>query len=286
MSVGPDGVDGGAVRLRLNAAEASVLQLLRGHDEPKGARIVMRELRPFGIDLSQASVSRLLVRLDDLGLTVSVGGKGRVLTPAGRSMAGMLLKQETRTTGLSVALDVTHIEQLLDLLRARRGLEREIVLVAAERATPDDLVELERAWRDHAEMVKESNYRGRVANEFHKVLVRSAHSALFETLSAAILYDALDALDPLLFLITSWNGTVREAPDEHHLIVDALRARDAETAQVILDGHLSRLITEVEELRDKDRDGLFANFLSFTTTRSDSGAYGPLPRVQWLFTIE
>lgn len=251
---------------RLTEAEASVLKSLRSYEEPRGARVVMRELNEQGFDLSQASVSRLLSRLDEAGFTASVGRKGRILTPSGRSLADTMLKQDARATGLSTALDVTHIEQLLDLLRARRGIEREIVRVAAKRATAADLDKLEKAWLDHEAMVQESSYRGRVANKFHKVLVRTAHSALFETLSAAILYDALDALDPLLFLITSWNGTVRDAPDEHRLIVEALRARDADTAERIIDEHLSRLIHEVEAFQKNDQEGLFTSLLSLTAS--------------------
>lgn len=249
---------------QLGPSEIAVLHLLQEDAAATGARVLMRALEPRGIFLSQASISRLLRRLDELGLTSPIDRKGRVLTPKGRALVEDLARREARATELSEALDITHVEQLLDLLRARRGLEREIVLAAVERATDADIDALERAWVQHTEMVNESEYRGAVANEFHKLLVKATHSSLFETVSEVILYDALSALDPLLFLITSWNGTVRDAPDEHRMLVDALRARDGSRAEQILDKHLSRLITEVEDFREKDRDGLFASFLSLT----------------------
>lgn len=257
---------------KLTVSERALVMLLRKTSAPLGARVVMRELTAIGISISEASTSRLLLRLDELGLTVPVGKKGRVLTDYGRTLAEGEYKQSTRTAELNRALDVTHVEQLIDLLRARRGLEREIVLLVCERASAQDFEALENSWCMHTEMVHSGQYRGIVANEFHKLLVKAAHSQLFEALSTVILYDALDELDPLLYLITSWGGTVEAAPDEHKMLIDALRKRDAIGAQTILDNHLTRLIQEVENFRNKDEAGLFASFLSLTTNNRSTSA--------------
>lgn len=240
----------------------AVLEIVGASSVPRGARYVARELHEAGYSMSEPTVSRLLTRLDESGMTVAAGAKGRVLTERGRTLVTEVLRNRSRGEELSGALDIQHIDQLLDLLRARRGLEREVILLAAERATAQDLDDLEDALNDHHHMVSGESYEGYVANRFHKILVRCTGSALFEALSTVVLYEALDALDPLLLVVTSLRGTVSDAPDEHRALLEALRRRDAHEAQSLLDEHLSRLISEVEDFKKNDGDGVFANLLS------------------------
>lgn len=248
----------------LSPETVSVLEILAVSAEPRGARLVARELREAGYSMSEPTVSRMLTKLDESGLTSAAGGKGRVLTERGRMLVEEIIRNRSRGEGLSGALDIQHVDQLLDLLRARRGLEREVIVLATERCTEDDLADLESALSDHRHMVSGESYEGYVANRFHKLLVRCSRSTLFEALSTVVLYDALDALDPLLLVVTSLHGTVHDAPDEHRALLEAMRRRDAATAQALLDDHLSRLIEEVEDFKRRDREGLFANLLSLT----------------------
>lgn len=250
----------------LTFAERIALGVLRTSSTPKGARSIVQELRRQGETMSEASVSRMLSRFDLAGFTEPVERKGRLLTAYGREVAENIHRQNSRSVGLTDALDVTKIDQLIDLLRARRGMESEIVLLAVERASDDDLAKVAAACSEHSKMVDSSDYRCAVANEFHKLLAQSAHSKLFETLSESVLYEALDALDPLLFLITSWRGTVHNAKEEHEMILEALRARDGKRAQTIMHSHLTRLITEVEQFKLADSNGLFESFLTLTAT--------------------
>lgn len=240
----------------------AVLEIIGASSVPRGARYIARELHEAGYTISEPTVSRLLTRLDEAGMTISEGVKGRVLTVRGRTLLTEILRNRSRGEELSGALDIQHIDQLLDLLRARRGIEREVILLAVERATEEDLKDLEDALDEHDQMISDEAYEGYVANKFHKILVRCTGSALFEALSSVVLYEALDALDPLLLVVTSLRGTVSDAPDEHRALLEALRARDARKAQDLLDEHLTRLISEVEDFKQNDSDGAFASLLS------------------------
>ncbi|MGX1695543.1 FCD domain-containing protein [Microbacterium keratanolyticum] len=240
----------------------AVLEIVGASSVPRGARHVARLLQEAGYTISEPTVSRLLTRLDESGMTIGAGSKGRVLTERGRALLTEILRNRSRGEELSGALNIQHIDQLLDLLRARRGLEREVIVLAVERATEEDLNDLEDALHDHRHMMSGGSYEGYVANRFHKILVRCTGSALFEALSTVVLYEALDALDPLLLVVTSLHGTVSDAPDEHRALLEALRQRDAPRAQALLDEHLSRLISEVEDFKKNDNDGVFSSLLS------------------------
>src|SRR5690606_28618628 len=127
----------------------AVLEILARGSVPRGARYVARELREAGYTISEPTVSRILTRLDEAGVTIAAGAKGRVLTERGRAMVSDIVRNRSREEELSGALDIQHIDQLLDLLRARRGLEREVIVLAAERATEEDFADLEAALSDH-----------------------------------------------------------------------------------------------------------------------------------------
>ena len=64
--------------------EFSMLRILGTHDGPIGATVIARELRAYGIDLTERAVRYHLQTLDAQGLTEGTGRSGRRLTEAGR----------------------------------------------------------------------------------------------------------------------------------------------------------------------------------------------------------
>lgn len=57
--------------------EVVLVMAIAQSDHPVGARLALRALADSGVRSSEASVSRMLGKLDALGLTVQAGRKGR-----------------------------------------------------------------------------------------------------------------------------------------------------------------------------------------------------------------
>lgn len=74
--VGASGVD---VERKVNA----ILRVLSESSEAIGARVIARQLKKQGIDLSERAVRYHLKLMDERGLTESAGRDGRLITPAG-----------------------------------------------------------------------------------------------------------------------------------------------------------------------------------------------------------
>ena len=61
----------------------TILRVLSESDEAVGARLIGRELKKHGIDLSERAVRYHLKLMDERGLTQLMGRDGRQITPAG-----------------------------------------------------------------------------------------------------------------------------------------------------------------------------------------------------------
>lgn len=84
----------------------SILRILSESHEPLGARVIARELKDHGIDLTERAVRYHLKLMDERGLTELVGRDGRVITPAGIEEIKSALVQD------KVGLAITKIELL------------------------------------------------------------------------------------------------------------------------------------------------------------------------------
>jgi len=61
----------------------AILRVLNEASHPLGARVLSRQLKDFGIDLTERAVRYHLKLMDERGLTRSVGRDGRLITPSG-----------------------------------------------------------------------------------------------------------------------------------------------------------------------------------------------------------
>jgi len=61
----------------------AILRVLKESPEPLGARVIARQLKDCGIDLTERAVRYHLKLMDERGLTQAVGRDGRLITPLG-----------------------------------------------------------------------------------------------------------------------------------------------------------------------------------------------------------
>jgi DNA-binding FadR family transcriptional regulator len=230
---------------RLTLHEAQLFRVLLAEDGPVGARIAARKMADRGINISEGTVSRLFLRLDDLGLSAAVGRQGRLVTAEGRRVGNIALANERRNEELDKAFEIRHVPQLIDLLQARRGLEREVAYVAAERATDDEIATLQRLAAEYQARQDLGVDVTACSMSFHRSLVTAAHSPLLEALAKTLLDERLEKFEPLLQSITESAGA-GSRPHEHQQIVQAVANRDADAAEALMAAHLTRMIDDAK----------------------------------------
>lgn len=239
---------------RGSAIDLVALELLRDSYGPVGNHKLVSALSAAGFGLAEATAGRVLRDLVTRGLARTLGKRGRVLTPAGRTMLDDLKRSLSRRQRSARLVDVASIgsaESLRDMLLVRRAIEPEAARLAASRASEEDIRQLDSFARAHCAAPAEGGSRVEPAVCFHCQLVRSSHHKFLIEIGLM----AIEQNDtPLLDRIAhnpgmgqlSQRETAKEAAalaKDHTAIVDAIRRHDPDAAERRMRAHIDRLLT-------------------------------------------
>jgi len=235
----------GRPRRYTDVLECEILRILAEHDGPVGSGTLQIALRRRGLRLSAPTVGRKLRELEVDGAVVKVGVRGRVLTPAGRDRFTEL-ERELRLASSSEALNqlITRgsKQEILELLEARRILEREIIRLAVRHATPKDVERLQRILHSQEERVARGELAVAEDVRFHDALAGIGGNRVLRSLLSVLRHQGQYS-----YIITYIRRRVGgQLAVDHVEILNALRARDVHRAQRAVDDHLRRLMRDVE----------------------------------------
>jgi len=136
-------------------------------------------------------------------------------------------------------------KQVFDLYELRRVLEASIVSIACERATDEELAELERFVKSSRDRPEDANASSLLAldEQFHERIARLTRN---DEMVQAV--QSINARIHYFRWIDMQNGRRRYTQQEHLRIVKALKARDAPTATQLIEGHISRRLDRIVEV--------------------------------------
>lgn len=225
--------------------EYLVLSVLDQAAEPVGSGAVCEWLRQHGHELSEATAGRFLRELDFRGLTERAGFRGRQLTAEGQNRLAELRRQRAAAASseeLLNAIRATGLKDLVDVLVARRALEREIASLAAARVTDRDLEAMEVLLTryeaaDAAEAAAEADFA------FHERLAEVAGNKVLQAATRLIRAEAESVPIPDAIRRRLKPQLARQ----HREILAALRARDPRWADRAMVAHLDGLIESVQQ---------------------------------------
>ncbi|WP_206477132.1 FadR/GntR family transcriptional regulator [Microbacterium sp. KRD172] len=144
---------------------------------------------------------------------------------------------EVVRAGISDLLALSSL-RAADITEARALIEIGIIPLVCERATDEDIAAL-RALNDAAFAAREQgNYDARASLDFHLRLAASAGNPAIDLLLTSFQRPILRALTE------AWHSGT-SGVEEHRRIVDAIAARDADTATTIMREHLQRTAVRV-----------------------------------------
>jgi DNA-binding GntR family transcriptional regulator len=137
------------------------------------------------------------------------------------------------------------ITDLQKIFEARLVLEGFCARLAAQRATPEQLAEMDSVVRA-LDQVKPGDSRALMAID------ERFHEALYEAADNEFIADTAKRLHALSFrlwyLVLDRLGNVRAAMDQHVEIADAVKAGDAPKAEAIIQRHISDFQQEIKSV--------------------------------------
>ncbi len=230
-----------------------VLEILERNPQGLGSPRLLLSLLDLGIEVSQPTIARLLALLDHRGLTRKVTHRGRALTPAGAAWLEQARHHRQRARWverLILAVQPSTLEELRDVLVARRALEQEIARLAAEHATPLQIAQMQRTLELQKQEMDATGESNDAALEFHRLLAGACGNT-FLGLAADVLRSERHVLEVIMYHLGSTVGG--DSYSAHVEILDAVATRDRDAAAQAMVRHLTQYIRYVDSLPAKAR---------------------------------
>jgi DNA-binding FadR family transcriptional regulator len=216
------------VGTRISAAIVNQIRtMIRSGQLPIGSRLpAERELcQQFGV--SRLTVREALRMLEATGLvTIRLGKDGGAFVSA--PTAGLVGE------GFADLLATSIIEPA-EMTEARVAVELAFLPLACERATPEDIAELEAMCDLHEAERLAGNYSVEMSFDFHLRLAACSHNAAIVPLLLAF-------RDPIIHSLQQARHSGTSGVAEHRAVVTAVAARDAALARDLLASHLNRTV--------------------------------------------
>jgi len=182
---------------------------------------------------SRPSVREALSALEILGVIESRGGKGNFIK---NNLNSLLYEQRFK--------ELQEEKSPFELLEARKAVETEIAGLAAEKATSEDIKEIEKALDRMKNTLNDTPRVMEFDREFHIVIAKAAHnSILFQMMN--YLADGLKESLWVNIKEKSWAlpGHPQKYLKEHTKLLEAIKEGDKKAARRTMHSHLA----DVEE---------------------------------------
>ncbi len=226
--------------------EHHVLRALNNSKEPIGSGGICEELRLSGYETSEATAGRLLRGYDQQGFTYRVGYRGRRLTDKGKARLEELNMEKERArfgNELINTLKAQNREELIDILIARRVIEKETARLAALNASSKDYEQLRKIVARHDTL----NQKGRGGAEediqFHRLIGKMAGNKVLMAAMDLIRQDG--QLSPVFEYIRK--HVKSSVVSDHKKILHAIESKKPDRAEVAMIEHINNIIEDVEE---------------------------------------
>ena len=229
------------------AYEYPILKIMSEQSGPLGAGALAEMLRDENITISEAGIGRTLRELRHRNSLERVGFQGHRITEQGwqrlTELERMRVAGKTLRDFLSNG-DYLEGHGILDILVARRALEREAAAQAAIKATPEDIAELERIVKAQYEGMEKNEDYADISTAFHKKILQTARCPLLQTL-----YEFIGlSVQWQGFFIGTFKMYNQPLNVSHEKILHAIKERDPEKASFAMSMHLGDVISNAERL--------------------------------------
>lgn len=240
----------------LDEKDLAVLECLAESSVALGSWNLVELLEKRGIEVSSATIGRVLRRLENRNYVRKVSNAGRSITEEGRtaitqtrSMNSINEHQEK----LKEVITACTLENYIVVLQARRAVERENARLAAINITDAELSHLDEVLRMQEEYRRQNKSVAQIDVEFHKGIAHASRNQVLESMYHMLF--AYGQQSPLFEQIRKKRRAVSTA---HIGILEALHEHDPGKAERRMVRHIDELARDVatywDSVEGKEKD--------------------------------
>ena len=176
--------------------------------------------------VSRASVREAIRALESMGLVTIKTGEGTYVATGSEVLLSPLT---------SIILQQKDV--LLDIFEARKVIEPEIAALAAQRAGPEEILQMEEVLVDQARQIAQGDSGVEADTAFHSLLTQSTKNKVFLRLNDAVVDSLRETRERSLQI----HGRAARSLAGHQEILRAIRAKDSERARQAMLQHLTAI---------------------------------------------
>ncbi len=233
-----------------NERELEVLNMIRSSHEPLGSWALVDMFEKKGINLSPATIGRILNQLDKRGYLEKRSYRGRVITAKGKramERAARLRQISKYGKDLESLLDAKILRHFIMVLEARRAIERETVRLAAANITKEEVEKL-----GETDRLREQDYRaGRIDAkndiQFHQLIAEVSRNEVLK-IFLRLIHELRQQSDVFNYMRSKMDKPYFISHDK---ILQALDEHNAAKAEKAMEEHINALIRDVENYCEK-----------------------------------
>lgn len=232
------------MKYTLDEKEVLILECIKESGEAIGSWYLVEKMEEKDMNISSATIGRILTHLESLGYVEKDGSKGRTIT--GKGIEALERTKTINTINfhkeeLEKLINTKVLEDFLMVLQARRAIERETAILAAQNITEAEIKKM-----DEILKLQEANYAKKVsiANDdisFHKAIAKASRNTVLESL-----YSIISSFGQQSNLFEFIRAQVKSPYNvSHRRIYEALKNHDEADAEETMLEHMQNLEKDV-----------------------------------------
>lgn len=216
-----------------------ILSVIKNANMPVGAIYISNE-----IDMSQATVGRILKELEERKYIEKVSNKGRIITNLGNEFLQEYNDKKSKVDAairLTDSYNETSKETLIEILEMRKILEVKAIELACINRTKKQIIELELILKQHIVEISMDQLGNEQDLKLHlKIAEMSNNKTLYYL--CRLLLTKKNAYT-YFSIVTS---DIKLAQIKHHeILIQAVKDKNIELATKTMNDHIDRIISDV-----------------------------------------
>lgn len=232
------------MRQILDYIEIEVLKIIKEANKPIGTGAIENILNEKNIEISSATVGRILSKLENNDYLEKYKNEGRIITPEGNLA---IKKAETidiinfHQDKIDEIISTEILENFITVLQARKAIEKATCKLATSMISEAELIKLKEIIDKQNEKLKNGESIANEDLEFHRTIASASRNAILEAM-----YNIISTFKQQSTLFEFMRSQIKSPYSTSHInIYNAIKNRDEDEAELLMAAHMDNLMEDV-----------------------------------------
>lgn len=232
------------MRQILDNIEIEILKIVNGANKPIGTWAIENKLAEKSIEVSTATVGRILSKLENSEYLEKYKNEGRIITPEGKLA---IKKAETidiinfHQEKIDEIISTEILENFITVIQARKAIEKATCRLASKMISETDLIKLGEVLERQNEKLKNGESIADEDLEFHRTIAHASGNTILEAM-----YNIISTFKQQSTLFEYMRSQIKSPYSKSHInIYNAIKNKDEDEAERLMAEHMDSLMEDV-----------------------------------------